>query len=457
MLFTDEEIEINQDFNDCYAPVFTTTCRYIDIWGGRAAGRSHFGTEYFLFLITQPKYFRGVFLRNVFSDIRSSLFQDFKDRIDSSDFNPEDFEINDSKMSVLYKPTGNTIISKGFRKSSGNRSAKLKSLAGITHALIEEADENSLADVNKLDDSIRTDQIENIQILFLHNAPHKNHWICKRFYNLEDAEIYDKHGKKVEGYYKATPKPDPDILVIFTNYKDNVKNLNKKTIKKYEAYGDPDSIFYDAEHYYVDICGFIPEGARGRIYKNWKHITATFFEALPFETYYGLDFGYSDDPVALVKIKSHNNRNFFRQVIYESGLTNPALAEMMRAKGVDRRAKIYADSEEPKSIKELRDLGFNVLPADKGPDSLLFGIKQLKSMENYATDDSTDLWDENEEYVWQLDQEGNPTNDPVDKKNHLKDASRYGVVTHRGLKKKQKVNVSGPQSTNPKRNLLDLV
>lgn len=449
-------------FNYKYAPVFTTKARYIDISGGRAAGRSHFGSDYFLFLITQPKYFRGCFLRNVFGDIRDSLFQDFKDRLENSDFNENDFEINETKMTILYKPTGNTIISKGFKKSAGNRSAKLKSLAGITHVLIEEADENSETDVNKLDDSVRTNKIDDIQIIFLHNPASKNHWIYKRFYNLVewDPETEGDFNPDAKGYYKATPKSNPDVLCIFTNYKDNIKNLNDKAIKKYESYGDTDSSFYNPEAYYVDIKGLIPEGARGRIYKNWKPISLEFFKSLPYESFYGLDFGYSDDPIALIEIKTHNNRNFYREIIYEPGLTNPALANLMKIKGVSKKAKIYADSAEPKSIKELRDLGFNVLPADKGPDSLLFGIKTIRAMENYYTEDSANLIKENQEYKWHLDKDGNPTNTPEDKNNHLKDAIRYGYITHKQLKRKNKVNIANENDsalTRGKPNPLDWI
>lgn len=69
-------------FNEIYEPVFSTDKRYIDIWGGRGRGGSHFGTDYFLFMITQPRYFRGYFVRQVYADIRDSLFRDFKDRIE---------------------------------------------------------------------------------------------------------------------------------------------------------------------------------------------------------------------------------------------------------------------------------------------------------------------------------------------------------------------------------------
>lgn len=444
------EVEHRHRFSNIYKPVFTTKARYIHIWGGRAAGRSHFGTSYFLFLITQQAYFRGVFLRHVFSDIRDSLFADFKDRLQDSDFDENDFEINESKMMILYKPTGNTIISKGFKKSSGNRSAKLKSLAGITHVLIEEADENMEQDVNKLDDSIRTDKIENIQVIFLYNPPSKNHWLIKRYYNLVDSGILDETGKPIP-YYRAIPKTNPEVLIIHSTYRDNIRNLNEKTIKKYQGYGDPDSPFYNEEMYYVDVCGLVPEGARGRIYRGWKPCSLEFFRSLPYPSYYGLDFGYSDDQVALVEIKSHNNRNFYHEVIYETELTNPALAALMVIKGVPKDAEIFADNSEPKSIQELKDLGFrSIKEADKGPDSILFGIKQVSSMENYATENSKNLWFENEEYKWKLDQNDEPTNQPNDKNNHLKDAIRYGVTTKRQLKRKKKMKVA---NTNNEQNL----
>jgi phage terminase large subunit len=452
-----KEVERKFTFNEIYAPVFTTKARYIDIWGGRGAGRSHFGTDYFLFKITQPEYFRGCFLRNVFSDIRDSLFKDFKDRIEESDFDESEFDINESMMTITCKATGNTIISKGIRKSAGNRTGKLKSLAGITHALCEEADENQEDDINKLDDSIRTAKIKDIQIIFLHNAPPKNHWLCKRFYNLIQSDVIGSDGKVIP-YYRVIPKHNPDVIVIFSTYLDNVSNLNDKIIKKYESYNIPDSPFYNPDYYYVDVCGLIPEGARGRIYRNWKHITTAFFNSLPYDSYYGLDFGYSDDPVALVEIKSHNNRNFYKEIIYEPGLTNPSLAALMRIKGVTSRAEIFADSAEPKSIQELKDLGFNVKPALKGADSVLFGIKVVQAMENYATEDSTNLWHENEEYKWALDSNKEPTNTPVDKENHIKDAIRYAVTSRKQLKRKMKFKVAqGLSAVAEKKNPLDWV
>lgn len=128
-------------FNEIYAAVFTTDKRIIDIRGGRGRGGSHFGTDYFLFLLTQPQYFRGYFIRKTLKDIKTSLFQDIKDRIyENPGIDINDFHINENNYSLLYKPTGNMIISKGITGSKG-RTAKMKSLSGATHVLIEEADQ----------------------------------------------------------------------------------------------------------------------------------------------------------------------------------------------------------------------------------------------------------------------------------------------------------------------------
>ncbi|MFB6453729.1 PBSX family phage terminase large subunit [Chitinophaga sp. Hz27] len=451
-------VEKTLRFNRIFQPVFSTKARYIHIWGGRAAGRSHFATRYFLLLITQQQYFRGAFLRNVFGDIRDSLFQDFKDRIEESDYNEDDFVINETKMTILYKPTGNTIISKGFKKTSGNRSAKLKSLAGLTHVLCEEADENEEKEVNKLDDSIRTDKIENIQIIFLYNPPRRKHWLMKRYFTLVDSGITDIVTEKPIPYFWAVPIANPDVLAIHCTYKDNIQNLNHKTIARYEAYGNRNSQFYDPEAWYVDMLGLVPEGARGRIYRNFEPISLEFFRSLPYPSIYGTDFGYSEDPNAIVEMKIHNNMVFWHEVIYEAGLTNPKLAAEMDVKGVSRKAKNFADNAEGKSIQELRDLGFNVLPADKGPDSILFGIKKLQGMKNYATITSLNLWNELEEYKWMTDKDGEVTDTPIDKFNHLLDAGRYAIVTEKQFLRRRKTTIANDKSDHDdNRSLLDRI
>lgn len=424
--------DIEWNFNSTFKEVFTTDARIIDICGGRGRGGSHFGTDYFLFLLTQPAYFRGYFMREVFSDITGSLWQDFKDRLEEKEdmLNMDDFVLNESKKSVLYKPTGNIINSKGFKKSSGKSSAKLKSIAGATHILIEECDEVEEDEFDKLNDSLRTTKTDKIQVIRLYNPPSKNHWLIKNNYNLIESTNEDE-----EGYFYMSPKNIPGFLSIHSTYLNNIENMNETTISQYENYKNT-----KPEYYYTQIKGLVSEGAKGRVYNGWTPISVEQFNQLPYESYFGLDYGYSNDPNALLEVKAHNNKRWIRKQMYETGLTNPRIAEKIRLLGIDIKRPIYADSAEQKSNHELRDARLNVIDAIKGPDSVLAGIKHIQGLEVYYVDDK-ELALEYQEYKWALDQNKIPTDSPVDKYNHLLDAFRYEEWTRLYGPKKPKVGI----------------
>lgn len=417
------EEEIRQRFNRLYRPVFGTKARYIHIWGGRGRGGSYFGTDYFLHLITQPKYFRGYFMRQVAGDIRESLWRDFKDRIeDNPTVNEQFFALADFAMVGQHLPTGNTIISKGFKKSSGNQTAKLKSIAGATHILIEEAEETAEEDFNQLDDSVRTTKGE-IKVIMIFNPPHKDHWIMKRWYNLSESDL--------PGYYRATPKQDDSLLSIHSTYLDNIENMNPTTISNYLRYEET-----NYEYFATMVKGLVSEGMKGIIFKNWKPITNYEFNELPFSSFYGLDFGFSSDPVALVEIKTHNDNVWCKELIYEVGITNPMLSDRLRFLGLNNRDEIFADSSEPKSIEELKRMGWNVKDAVKGPDSVRAGINFLLSKSIQYVDSGRNLIKEKEGYRWGLDANKNPTDKPIDELNHCIDGLRYGVFTKLSIPKR---------------------
>lgn len=401
-----------------YLPIFKTKARYIHIWGGRGRGGSFTATQYALQFITGTDYFRGYFMREVFNDIRDSLWRDFKDRIEENEtINESDFAFNDSQMTVTYIPTGNTIISKGFKKSSGNRTAKLKSLAGATHVFIEEAEENDEVSFRQLDDSLRTTKADT-KIIMVFNPPNKSHWIIKRWYQLKDSTH--------TGYFHAIPRSDAkNVLSIHSTYHDNLANLNESFVSNLINYKS-----IDPDYYYTMVEGLITEGVKGRIFRNWQSIPT-----MPnhYTKEYGLDFGWND-PVALVEIERHNQKVYARQMIYQSGMTNRELSDRMKALGIRQNALITADAAEPKSIEELRRMGWNVQPAQKGADSIINGVKQIQSLEVNLTEDSRDFWAEYETYAWRLDQHKNPTNEPVDANNHLMDAFRYAVTKKEQLK-----------------------
>jgi phage terminase large subunit len=411
------------NFNKIYAPVFTTNSRTIDIWGGRGRGGSHFGTDYFLFLITQPHYFRGYFVRQAFADIRDSLFRDFKDRIEenkSVDIN--DFHIQDNEMRILHKPTGNLIMSKGTQKD-GTRTAKMKSLAGATHVLLEEADELKEEDYDQLDLSLRTTKSDRIQVLRVFNPPSKNHWIW-RDYTLIDSDI--------EGYFKAVPKTTSDIISIFSTYHHNIRNIQESTITKLESFKESNS-----DYYYNIVLGLISEGSKGRIYKGWQSITDEYFTKLEYPSIYCLDFGYSQDPNALAEIKSHGQHIYGRELLYEPGLDNIALAKKLIDLGISVKDMIVADygGGGDLRIAELRrgwsgiegypqlNQGFTIYPTIKA--EVASSVNIVKSYMVHWTESSSNAWLEYQEYKWALDRNKNPTDTPVDKSNHLMDDLRY--------------------------------
>jgi phage terminase large subunit len=419
--------------NAKYKDLYTKRARYKDLWGGRGRGGSHTGTDYFLYLISKPDYFRGYMLRFIASDIRLSLYQGIKDRIRQNEtYNFDDFAFNENQMSIRYIPTGNMILAKGVAKDGG-RTAAMKSLEGATHVLIEEADEIPEAEFDQMDLSLRTMESQDIEIIRIFNPPSKKHWIW-RDYVLEDF-LVPIHGVN-QTFYMAKPKVGSGILSIFGTYYDNIQNIHPTTITKFESFK-----LTNPEYYWTVIRGFITDGARGRIYSGWKFIAAEDFEALELPYIYALDFGYSIDPNALIKIKYQDDKRYCRELIYDTNQNNVMLATRMRDVGVSATDLVIADMGNGGDLRiaELRrgypnvqgypNLRFNIMPTIKGQGSINFGINRVKTCQNYITEDSLNFANEYREYKWALDANKNPTDRPIDTDNHCMDARRYAELT----------------------------
>jgi len=261
-----------------YKPLFQNdNIRYVICMGGRASGRSYSASQFALINLISSTYFRCAIMRFVLGDIRNSIFQEIRDRIEENELE-NIVEIKENNLEFNYGT--NKINGIGFRKSSLDQTSKLKSLASYNCVIIEEADEVDKDDFQQLDDSLRTMKSD-ITIILLLNPPPKNHWIIKRWFNLEKSEV--------EGFYKPTLKStETDAVYIHGTYLDNIKNINQKTIDNYERYK-----ITNPDHYYNMIRGLVSEGARGRIFKDWKIISDEEFDNLPYDSYYGLDFGFS--------------------------------------------------------------------------------------------------------------------------------------------------------------------
>lgn len=412
--------------NKIFQEVFRTDAYEIDITGGRGRGGSHFATDYFLFLITTSNYFRGYFMRQVHGDIRESLFRDFKDRIEEKE-EAEDIELmhlfkfNDSSMSITYLPNGNQIHSKGFRKSSSSRTAKMKSIAGATHIIIEEFEEVEEEDYMKLDDSLRTNKVENIQIIRIWNPPPKNHWILKKYYTLIPSKEYPD-------YFEYIPNgKHKDHLHIFSTYLDNIENINEKKIIRWEAYKDEERTL---DHYITDIKGLVSAGAKGQIFKNWK-----LFKDLPedriFYRVFGADWG-GNDPNTVMELNFDKKlrRVYIYEHLYQSKILQSEHINLVREANPNND-EVVIDCARLDKYHDFADAGINVLKANKtkiNDDFRADVCYMLMEYDLFIHESALNTIREFQEFKWMVDsQTKEPTNKPEDKNNHTIDAILYAT------------------------------
>jgi len=213
---------------------------------------------------------------------------------------------------------------------------------------------------------------------------------------------------------------DHDFLIL--TYKDNealpeniVKDLESRMNKPgwWKVYGE----------------GQLGE-AEGVIYPRWKQIDGV-PEGARLERY-GLDFGYSNDPTAIVAIYYYNQGYILDEILFQKGLSNKQIADTILAQ--DKQALVIADAAEPKSIDEIRSYGINIQPAVKGQGSVLQGIQIVQDQDISITKRSTNGIKANKNYVWDTDVNGKPLNSPDHFWSDFCDAVRYGMTSLVSLK-----------------------
>ena len=163
--------------------------------------------------------------------------------------------------------------------------------------------------------------------------------------------------------------------------------------------------------------------AEGRIYTGWKII-----DKIPHEARlerYGLDFGYTNDPTSLTAIYFYNGGYIFDEIVYKVGMKNREIADTILAQ--EQQAVVIADSAEPKSIDEIKERGINIVGAKKGPGSVNEGIDKVQDQKCSVTKRSLNIIKEYRGYLWEVDRDGNVTNEPMDFNNHAMSGIRYGL------------------------------
>jgi phage terminase large subunit len=220
---------------------------------------------------------------------------------------------------------------------------------------------------------------------------------------------------------EVLPEQDAELVILTYNDNEALPDTIKRDIELNRTKAETSA--YWANWWKVYGLGQVGT-LQGAIYEDFEVVEGIDVSRAKFVAL-GLDWGFSNDPTALVAIYRQGDCLLIQELLYATGLTNQDIADKLRSLGITRAWEIVADSAEPKSIEEIYRLGFNIKPAEKGPDSVRNGIDILKRFKLQVTKDSTNLIKELRSYTWATDKEGKNTGVPIDSFNHACDAMRY--------------------------------
>lgn len=229
-----------------------------------------------------------------------------------------------------------------------------------------------------------------------------------------------------------------EIDFITLTYKDN-EALDEQTVRSIES--------RQGNKRWWTVYGLGQLGEiESRIYSDWQII-----DEIPHEARLerrGLDFGYTNDPTAVVDIYYYNGGYILDERLYQRGLTNRNIADHLRSIE-NPNTLVIADSAEPKSIDEIKSYGVNIIGAVKGADSKRQGINFVQSLRISVTKRSINLIKEYRNYCFVTDRDGKILNEPEDGEDHLMDATRYALQNYDGSKKKSRKKIIGYTGGDP--------
>lgn len=257
-------------------------------------------------------------------------------------------------------------------------------------------------------------------IIFIDYNPASVCWIQKNIECRENCIL-------IKSTYKDNPFLSPEQIAEIESNKDDV---NWWKVYGQGIEGTLDGLIYDFEQ----IDALPPKGADKP--ESQKTDEEKYADSLT--EIHGLDFGFTNDPTARVKILVDHKRKhlYVQEQCYRTHMQNKHIIEDMRSNGIGRYTEVYADCAEPKSIADIRDGGFNVIACDKDApvksDKLKFQLQWMQGWKLFVTKDSLNLIEELRNYTWAKDKDGTLLNQPIDKFNHLLDALRYAVWSKYG-------------------------
>jgi phage terminase large subunit len=371
--------------------------RYFVVTGGRGSGKS-FEVGRFITLLSFEQGHKILFTRQTMTSAHLSIIPEFKEKIELLKL--EDlFSI--SKSEIKNKNSNSEIFFKGLKTSSGDQTANLKSLQGVTCWILDEAEElTDEATFDKINLSIRSNEKQNRIILILNPAT-KEHWIYRKFFEQEGIK---------EGFNGTKG----NTTYIHTTYEDNIKNLGVSFLQEVEKIK-----LHNPDKYQHVILGGWLEKAEGVVFTNWEFGS---FNPNYLQTSFGMDFGFSIDPDALaeVAIDVKNKLLYVKEHIYQRGLKTHELSKMLLEK--TKGGLIIADSAEPRLIDDLRFQKINIQAVKKG--TIESGIVRMQDFKIIVEPNSTNIAKELNNYCYL--NKGSKLY--VDNWNHIIDAIRYNVI-----------------------------
>jgi len=275
------------------------------------------------------------------------------------------------------------------------------------------------------------------QILYINecNSIHYESYLQLAIRTSGDIYLDYNPSSKFWAHTEVIGQPETDFIVL--NYKDN-EGLPIEVVTMLES----NRVKAKTSSYWENWCRVYLDGEIGQI-EGTIFTDFEIVDKIPEEASligYGIDFGFSQDPCAVVALYKYNEDIVIDEIVYQTGLLNSELSNLLKSNGVT--GEIFCESAEPKSIQELRRLGHNAKPVEKGKDSVNYGIQILQQKHMLVTRRSKNILDEFSKYMWKKLRDGGYDTTPIDANNHACDALRYVAMMKLGARKE---NISVPR------------
>ena len=378
-------LEVNTTIS--YKHIEDCPTRVCHLVGGSRSGKTYAALQWLIVQALQNKELVTI-VRKTIPSLKRTVMKDFKDLMQTMGiWNENDFNISDRTYTFYNESQIQFISTDNAEKLRGVKSNIL---------WIEEASEVDSESYLQL-------QIRTTGKIILSYNPTVSPWHWLR--EMQDCTRYFTS-------YKDNPYLERSVIRAL----EDLKNTN---IKAYQVYTKGEYTTNDKAIFEFELVEWLPDEAE---FVAW-----------------GLDFGYANDPNALVSVwKLNGNELYILEHCYEKGMVTNEITDMLK-KAVSGNEEIWADSSEPRLIEEIRRAGFNIKPVTKGKDSINFGIGVLQNYKIKIPKSCQNLINEFYSYEWETDRFGKILDRPVDFNNHLLDAARYVAM----MKLSQKATAIG--------------